>query len=282
MKHIDIAPEDTSVALEQIAEQIALEALSVTAVINRVADLLPDLVNSAKMFLSNNNRDKPTLGPLTVNPSTLEKALTPTTFTNIATLTHPVPPGFKGNLYEYSTVLGAALEFAMTVPSAVTDFNVFLSKMLSSEQARKNSRSAADAFRERSKDRKNLLEANAPFFSAGSRITMSKYGDVIGSNAQYLQFHEQVQKMLELSSEIKLAAVEKLVQDCHELLDALSVGAAENRLDGLSPEMLEAIGLATESVARDVEFYSLTLWGLSGLRESAQKGGESMIRALRY
>ena len=282
MNYLDIAPENTSTALEQTAEQVALEALSVTSVVNRVADLVPDLVNSAKMFLSNNNRDKPTLGPLTVNPSTLQKALTPTTFTNIISLNHPVPPGFRGNLYEYATVLGASLEYAMSVPAALTDFNVFLSKMISSEQARKNVRSTAEAFRDRAKTRKALIDATSPFFSAGSRITNSKYGDVIGSNAQYLQFHEQVQKLLELSSQIKLADVEKLVADCHELLNALSTGAAENRLTGLSPEMLETIGLATESIARDVEFYSLTLWGLSGLRDSAQKGGESMIRALRY
>lgn len=282
MNYLDIAPESPSVALEQIAETIALEAINVTGVINRVADLVPDLVNSAKMFLSNNNRDKPTLGPLTVNPSTLQKALTPTTFTNIVSLNHPVPPGFRGNLYEYSTVLGASLDFAMSVPAALTDFNVFLSKMLSSEQARKNARSTAEVFRERSKARKALAEAAAPFFSGGSRIAIAKYGDVIGSNAQYIQFQEQVQTLLHISSEIKLADVEKLVQDCHELLNALSTNAAENRLGGLSPEMLETIGLATESIARDVEFYSLTLWGLSGLRESAQKGGESMIRALRY
>ncbi len=282
MNFLEIAPENPSVALEQISSQIALEAMSVSTVINRVADLVPDLVHSAKMFLANSNKDKPTLSPLTVNPSTLTKALTPTTFTNLATLNHPVPAGFKGNLYEYAAVLKQSLLFASDTPVVVTDFNVFLSKMISSDEARKNIRSDIDAFKDRTKTRKELINATSPFFSAGSRISNSKYGDVIGSNAQYLQFIDLVQELLQISSTVKLKDVEKLVQDCHELLECLSENAASNKLSNLSPEMLEMIGLATNSVARDIEFYSLTLWALSSLREAAQKGGESLIRALRY
>lgn len=282
MNFLDIAPENTSVALEQISTQVALEALSVSSVVNRVADLVPDLVHSAKMFLGDKNKDKPSLSSLSVNPSTLSKALTPTTFTNLASLNHPVPAGFKGNLYEYTVVLKQALIFASDAPAIITDFNVFLSQMISSEQARKSIRSDVQIFRDRTKTRKELINATTPFFSAGSRINNARYGDVIGSNAQYLQFVDLVQELLQISSAIKLSHVETLVQDCHELLSSLSENAAGNQLSGLSPQMLEMIGLATDSVARDIEYYSLTLWALSGLREATQKGAESLIKALRY
>lgn len=282
MNFIDVAPESHSAALEQISAQIALEALSVSSVVNRVADLVPDLVYAAKTFLTGRNSDKPSLSLLTVNPATLTKALSPTTFTNITSLNHPIPPGFRGNLYSYAAVLRDSLEFATDTPVIITDFNVFLSKMISSEQARKTIRSDVAVFKERAKARKLLIDNTTPYFSAGSRISNAQYGDVIASNAQYLEFIDMVQGMLKLSSTVKLDHVEKLVKDCHDLLDTLSVNAAENKLTGLSPEMLETIGLATESVARDIEFYSLTLWALSSLRDCAQKGGESMLRALRY
>lgn len=282
MQHFTIEPQDVSSALEDISSAISLEAMSVTSVANRVADLVPSLMAAGSAFLDGIGNKKPTLGQLQFSSSVLAKALEGASYAKIGTLSHQVPPGFRGNLYEYTSDLIDNISYANEVTIKLTAFNIFLSKIISSPDARKDSRSMAQAYEDADRTRTELTSKTKAFFSSGSRINHLDYGDVIASNGQYLQFQQLVGKAIIDARKIDVGAVEKLVADAKVLLDTITNDSASGKLNNMSPETLNNLSKATNCVARDVEHYSLTLWAVSHLREAAQNGATAMIRSLRY
>lgn len=282
MKHLSVQPQDISTALEDISEAVALEAMSVTSIVNRIVDLVPALTQAGKTFLSNVNKDKPTLKVMTYSPSVLAKALQPAAYMRIGSLSHPVPPGFRGNLYEYAMLIRDSVKFANDTPAKLTEFNIFLSKLISSPDERKSLKNIADQYRKEDKARDALTNLAKPFFIGGSRINQARYEDIIASNNQYLQYAQTVADAINLSSEVDFKGVERLVADAKDLLEAITQESSKGKMNDMSPEALQYLSAATLSVARSVEFYSTTLWALSHLRECTQNGAEAMIRALRY
>ena len=282
MKHFNIEPQEHTSALEDISSAVALEALSVSSIVNRIVDLVPALTQAGKTFLSKTNKDKPTLQPMSYSASVLAKALEPAAYMRIGSLSHPVPPGFRGNLYEYAKLIHDSLEFANTTPAKLTAFNIFLSKIISSPDERKSIRNVADEYRKEDKVREAFLALAKPYFNAGSRINYAKYEDIIASNGQYLQYCALVAQTIELSANVDFNTVQKLVTDAQELLQSVSQESGKGKMNEMSPETLQHLSAATLSVAKSVEFYSMCLWSLSHLRQCTQEGATAMIRALRY
>lgn len=283
MKMLKIEEVPANVALESIAETMALEAMGLSSIVNRVVDLVPTLVHSAKSFLSSVNRDKPDLAPLHLNKGVLERCFSNAPFSDIVTLSHPVPPGFEGNLYEYSEHLKKQVAYINELPSKLTAFNQFVSELISSPQARKTIKASADKFRAMAGTRKLLVAETRNFFGgATSRIANAKYGDVIGSNAQYLQFSENTVTLVEMANKTSFSDTEKLVRDSKELLEALAQVARDGQLTEMSNLAFDALGAYTETIAREVEMYSLVLFAVAELRACVEQGNAKLIQALRY
>lgn len=282
MKTLTIAEQTPAAALESITETIAIEAMGITGVFNRVQDLVPTLVTATKNYFAS-NADKPDLPQLSINDTVLGRCFDKAPYSDIVSLSHPVPAGFEGNLYDYASVLKQQVLYINTVPAKLTAFNQFVSSLISNAQARKSVRSLASEYREMADSRRVLLEASRKFFPSGnSRVSSRTYGEIIGSNAQYIQLSKLVQAITGEANRTSFKETQKLVADCKELLDALSHSATGGQLTEMSGASMDTLAAYTETVAHEVEMYSMVLFATAELRRSIEEGNKKLIQALRY
>ncbi len=282
MKMLAVPDISAEAKLESIAQNIALEAMGLSSVVSRAAELVPNLVHAVKSFLDGKNKDKPDLATLRINEFMLERIFAKAPFTDIESLSHPVPAGFEGNLYEYSELLKKQVSYINSVPARITAFNQFVSELVTSEQARRQIIGKAEHYRNMASSRRILLAESRNFFGGvNSRISQAKYGDIIGSNAQYVQFSKNVAEVVELANQTSFADTEKLVRDSKEILEALADVAQRGTLSDISNAAFDTLGAYTETIAREIEMYSVVLYALAELRACVEQGNAKMIQALR-
>lgn len=283
MKMLAVEAQHPTEALESIVDIIALESISLPSIMNRIVDLIPTLATSAKSFLTSVNRDKPELASIHINETVLGRCFEKSAYSDIVSLSHPVPPGFTGNLYEYTEVLEKQISYINALPAKLTAFNQFISELISSAQSRRSIRSQGDTYRNMAASRKILLNASRDYFKGtNNRVAFAKYGDVIASNAQYVQFSKTTAGLVDEANRTSFKDTEKLVRDTKELLEALSDAARGGQLSDMSSAAFDTLGAYTETIAREVEMYAVVLFAIADLRACVLEGNEKLIRALRY
>lgn len=282
MKTLRIEEETPVAALESIVESIALEASAAQGFVNRVADLVPTLVTATKNVLSSND-DKPELAPLHLNIGVLQSALKDAPFSDIVSLSHPVPAGMEGNMYDFVSVMEKQVHYINEVPAKLTAFNQFVSGLITSAQTRKSINNFSDEFREMAHERNALLQGSREFFkTATSRIAVKPYGEIVASNTQYIELSKKVQKLVDDANKTSFKNTQKLVKDTKELLDALTTSAMGGQLTEMSGASMETLAVYTTTIAQEVEMYSTVLFMVAELRKSIFEGNAKLIRALRY
>lgn len=282
MKILAIAEPTPQAALESVVDTIALEAMTMSGVFNRVADLVPTLVQSAKNFFAT-NPDKPELPALHLNEAVLSKCFDNAPYSDIVSLSHPVPAGFEGNLYEYAKVLEQQVHYINELPAKLTAFNQFVSGLITNAQSRKSVQNTSDDYRKMAESRKELLQASRSFFpSAHSRIAQRRYGDIVASNNQYLELSRFVVTIVAEANKTTFKDTQKLIADCKELLDALSHSAAGGQLTEMSGASMETLATYTETIAHEAEMYAVVLFAVAELRKCIEQGNKKLIQALRY
>lgn len=282
MKTLHIADEQPVAALEHIVETIALEASAAQGLINRVADMVPTLVAATKNLLAN-NPDKPDLAHLTLNMSPLQNALKDAPYSDIVSLSHPVPAGFEGNLYDFIGLMEKQVHYINELPAKLTSFNQFVSELITSAQTRRSINNSSEMYREMAQQRTGLLREYREYFkSANSRISSKPYGDIISSNTQYLEASKAVVALINEANRTSFKDTQKLIIDCKELLDSLSQTAMGGHLTEMSGASMETLATYTETIAHEIEMYSATLFMVAELRKAILEGNAKMIRALRH
>lgn len=250
--------------LELVNSRLALESVSLESFTDTVRKIIPSISSAIRSFTSGFRYTLSDDNGLTTTVwnqrdwDSLVKTLDGHKFTNLMDLRLYVPEGFKGNLASYAeTLLRAQEHVNKVIGDVVTPYNVFLSKLVTNPNAAKDTRLQLTALNQIKATREALRAQLAEYFTPGSTVAYCKVGDAVANNADWKMLGESL-KSIHADFDIKRPAqVKEAVDDCSELLDALSNSAAENGLRDISSQTLRTLGDATLEVAREIEFFSV-------------------------
>lgn len=270
MNHTTSHPELRS--LELVNSRLALESMALESFADTVRKIIPSLASSIKAFTTNFRyvlSDDKGATNFSYNDRDFEnlvKMLEGHKYTNLMDLRMYVPEGFKGNITAYAATLQRAqVHVAKVIGDVVVPYNVFLSKLVTNPNAAKDTKLQLSALNQIKQAREFLKGQLGEYFQAGSTASYCKLGDAVESNNDWKLLFAALNG-INTDFDIKRAEqVKNAVDDCSQLLDALSTAAQENGLREISPQTLRTLGDATLEVAREIEFFSLVNYQVSVL-----------------
>ena len=239
--------------------RIALEAGFLADLSKTIAAIVPNMVSATKEFLSTRqfvpNEAKP-------RPDFLSK-MDKLNYAALMALDINVPEGFVGNLETYTKLLQeSAVHAAGIVQDVLEPYNKFLSGLISNPNVRLDSRSVLPQLVKRDTARQNHNSRIDRQFRLTSTNDTAKYGKVIGRNAEWDGIVLGLVAAGKTMGYAPNETVQKSVDTCLELLDGLKVQAQTGGLDKTSGPQLRNLSESTLSVAREVEFFSITSYRL--------------------
>ncbi len=267
MKHtkLQFAQESYYEMATRINKRIALEAGFLANLGQSVREILPNLFNSASEHISSIKFVSTSPEKTSERPGFLQ-LLDKHNYVHISSLNVTVPEGFNGNLAEYSGILEKCSKHASELIAEVLNpYNTFLSKLLSSQNARQNNYAELNYLAKRDVLREQLNVEVGKHFRAGSVATTQPMGKVI---ARMVDWDNVILTMPRITKNISFSeqsAVQKAVDECVALIDSIRGVVSEGELDGISGPMMKQLSEATLSVAREVEFYSITAFRIKML-----------------
>ncbi len=282
MKALHLEEPTGMVALEALNATVALEAFSLRAVVNRAADIIPNLAHAFREVLTTHKGDKYDLKPLSVNTVVLNKTLAAAKYLEVARLNVFVPQGLQGNLKEYLETLLVALNFTNGIQERMIKFNQLVSGLITDKNTRQSTRDLSLATSGMENERVGVMEQLSKFMKEGSRSDRATLGQTFGSLGEINDCILLVANILDQANHITMLEVEKLTTDASELLKTLGEQAVEGKIEGMSPEAYKSLSSATLTMARDVELHAVLMFSVYQAKKSIEYTAESLIKTLRY
>lgn len=267
----------------RVDRRIGLEAGILSNFANTLREGIPSMLSSVTSALRSAEipEDTSKKGVQFHRPEFL-RLLEKHNYVHLSALSVFVPEGFKGNLAMYAIALLESAEHAnKVVADSINPYNTFLSTLLSSSNARLSSFAELSYLAKKDLARDNLNKEIGKFFNAGSTASKQPMGSVISRNADWQALLLTLPRIQKASEEVSRQTVQKSVDECLELIGAVKEGAKAGELDNLSGPMIKQLSQATLSVAREVEFYSVTAFRIGTLNTVVDQSINSVTNALK-
>lgn len=282
MKTLSLEQENPMDRLSDIAGTAALEAFTLKSIGNRIADILPTLAHSYRQYAYTHKSDKLDLTPLDVNRVILQKALSKANYLDIAKFAVVVPQGHEGNMFDFLEVFKNCLEFTNKIAERMTSYNQLLSALISSENVRSSTKDLSIATDKIEAQRVALKNSLARFAKINSRSDRKPLGDTYRSLGELEKTVALASEIMNMSIELDLASINKLINDSVELLDELERRALEGTIENISSQMYKSLASSTLTMARDAEFHALMCYKAYEIKSSMELTCKELIKALRY
>jgi 3-methyladenine DNA glycosylase Tag len=169
-----------------------------------------------------------------------------------------VPEGFQGNAFEYAKILQMSLDHTdRLVSNILLPFNEIISSFITNTNAQQSTVNKAQYLIQTDSQRNKLNTLIGKFFTA-SAMTSDKLGKFYQQNQEVAYVNEEISKLSKALEESNISLVQKTISHSLELINALQSSNQFGDMKKMSPQSVKAIGEATLSVAREVEFYGIT------------------------
>jgi hypothetical protein len=133
----------------------------------------------------------------------------------------------------------------------------------------------------RDAEREHYQKEIGQFFTHGSTTAKSSVGECFTRNADWKPFLNGLGDLRRDAELTKPDVVQATVKDIMDLLDALKNAVHAGELDSSSAATLKNLSEGTLSAAREVEFYSVTMfrvWTLSNITETNMKAMPALLK----
>lgn len=270
--------------LRRIDARVSMEGEHLVNFAETLRGVVPTLVDTTKSFLSRfTGKDSPLTAiekPVTLNYNEFRKFVSlmeDQRYMSITNLRWFVPEGFEGKILDYVETLLPCAGHAESVISAVLNpYAQFLSRIVTSKNATMNTSRDLGFLAKRDVERELLQNDIAKFFKHGSTGAKSTIGDVISRNADWKPFFNDLGALREASDALKPEVVQAQVKDVMHLLDALKTAVHNGELDNSSASTLKNLSEGTLSAAKEVEFYSITMFRIFTLMNITETNMKAM------
>lgn len=277
--------------LERIGARVSLESEHLANFATTLRNVVPSLVDTTKGFLTRLIGKESQLATIekpnddVLNYTEFRKFLMlmeAQRYMSITNLRWYVPEGFKGHMVPYVETLMQCVKHTNGIVGEVLNpYAQFLSRIVSSKNATMNTTRDLGFLAKRDAEREHYQKEVGQFFSHGSSTAKSSIGECFTRNADWKPFLNGLGDLRRDSEFVKPDVVQQTVKDVMQLLDALKDAVHAGELDNSSAATLKNLSEGTLSAAREVEFYSVTMfriWTLSNVTETNMKAMPALLK----
>lgn len=277
--------------LERIGARVSLESEHLANFATTLRNVVPSLVDTTKGFLTRLIGKESQLATIekpnddVLNYTEFRKFLMlmeAQRYMSITNLRWYVPEGFKGHMVPYVETLMQCVKHTNGIVGEVLNpYAQFLSRIVSSKNATMNTTRDLGFLAKRDAEREHYQKEVGQFFSHGSSTAKSSIGECFTRNADWKPFLNGLGDLRRDSEFVKPDVVQQTVKDVMQLLDALKDAVHAGELDNSSASTLKNLSEGTLSAAREVEFYSVTMfriWTLSNVTETNMKAMPALLK----
>ncbi len=240
--------------------------------------LIPGIMSEFKDFVAHfsNSNNKPAI-QLTSKQTELVKTLGKHAYFDLAPLYVTVPEGLNVGYRAYCEALETALQFAEILPEELSNYETFISRLLSNEDDVKSTDYAKFKYDTMNKDLDASVAKIARCFKKNDHTTEMKYGQVIQSNGEWSTVFEQVNSIVKRIEAVDRTSLLKQIERTTKLLDMFQGKIKRHEIDNISHEMVAKVGDYTYIVARYLEYYSVTHYRVLALAEAINQTTEKVL-----
>jgi hypothetical protein len=270
--------------LRRIDARVSMEGEHLANFAETLRGVVPTLVDTTKSFLSRftakDSQLSQTEKPVVLSYNEFRKfvdLMEKQKYVAIANLRWFVPEGFSGHMLSYTAALEAcALHAEGIIGEVLNPYAQFLSRIITSKNATMNTTRDLGFLAKRDVQREDLQGIVGKFFVHGSTGAKSTIGDTFSRNADWKPFFNDLGKLRDSSDRVKPEVVQGQVNDIMGLLDGLKSAVHNGELDGSSSQTLKNLSEGTLSAAREVEFYSVTMFRIFTLMNITDSNMKAM------
>lgn len=273
--------ENFTLSLESIDERIAMEAGMISSITNMISDLVPNMIFGAKKIYNHFVKlEKPDLRLLMVDERKLKRALNPNSFADLSNIEIAMPEGFSGNTLTLFNCIKENVQYVNNAPPRLQDYIKFISGLISSSEGRRSLSDYSAIMKAVDKEREEQIAKYAANFTPGSVRSMMKYGDVVENNNQWIECISVVRSCMETALKHKIKDVQSQVDIVVRLLDDINSRVSKGTMNDMTPETLRTLSAMTLTMAREVEFYALTMYHLSESKRHYEESSKQLIQCM--
>lgn len=280
-KHLSIPAAPDTQSLELLQQRIALESEFLANFTRTVKEVVPSIVDAVKGYFAEHPVAQPVKFASDAPMPQFVRLMNQHNYLHTSKLGMYVPEGFSGSLVAYAEHLyTCAAHASLVVSDVLTPYNQFLSSLISTDQTRLSTRDPLAFLDTIQRSREALNAQVGQHFKAGSTISRTTVGEVIQRNKDWEALLHLMPKLKDKMTSVTPQAVNKAMDDTLSLLDAVKVSATSGDLSQISAQTLRALGQHTLSVAREVEFYSITYFRVQVLDKAVEDSIKQLTAAL--
>lgn len=277
----DIATLDD---LRRIDARVSMEGEHLANFAETLRGVVPTLVDTTKSFLgrftAKDSQLTQTEKPVALNYGEFRKfvdLMEKQKYMAIESLRWFVPEGFTGSMVEYTAALElCSIHAEGIIADVLNPYAQFLSRIITSKNATMNTTRDLGFLAKRDVERESLQTSVGKFFVHGSTGAKTTIGQCFSRNADWKPFFNGLGLLRDSSDRVKPEVVQGQVKDIMGLLDGLKSAVHNGELDGSSSQTLKNLSEGTLSAAREVEFYSVTMFRIFTLMNITQSNMKAM------
>lgn len=254
----------------RIDRRIAMEAGFLSNFATTIREAIPSMLTSISDALSSLSFSDQISRQKTIsnNRTAFLNAIKKSNFVELSDTKIFVPEGFQGHLPSYVEVLKLCANHAgKVVADVLMPYNLFLSQLLSSDDARLSSFGKLGYLSNTDVKREEFTKLTSNYFVKGSTQVKQPYGKTFNRNSEWEDMFISQNETVKAIEQVNRKTVQNSVDDCVQLIEAIKQATNDGEMNNLSGPMVKQLSSATLSVANEVAFYSITVYRVNGMEK---------------
>lgn len=243
-----------------------LESFTMTSIQEMAYKLIPNIVDEFKGIISSFSTTKPAI-QLTSKQKDFLKEIAKHPYFDLTPLYVYVPEGLQTSYKTYCEALRDALKYAEAIPVELSNYQTFISRLLSNDDDLKSTDYVEFKYKTLNKELDASINFTSKCFKKNNHDTEVKYGQIIQNHSEWQVVFQEINLLATEIEKINRTELLKQVENITELLEMLKNKIKRKEINNISPEMLAKIADYTYIVARYMEYYSVTYFRIKALVE---------------
>jgi hypothetical protein len=264
--------------VELHSEGFAMEGINVAAfqgMFKSLVDSVKATVNHMSSFL---NFEK--VGRLTIEPKKFSSTMHSIPYTAVGEMSAVVPEGLKGTFLEAIEAVEKCVDHIPSGIRMLDEYEAFLAQFISDKKFNNASYDDKKVHLNAEKTRMGLYAGVGKVFTTGSYKTKQKVKDVVKRNGDWEIIMTKTNEMVSKLEGIDREAIQRKINQCSAYLEIISGDFQKEKDRKVSSEAAQRLGNMAHSVAKEMEFFSLTYFRTLSLQGAVQNTSEAIHRAV--
>lgn len=183
-----------------------------------------------------------------------------------------VPEGLEVTYDEYLVELDKSVErIEGLVSNVLNPFSAFLAGLVTNKEAQLSTFSFNATNKGVEKEREALLKDLGECFGKGRTQTNVTYGDVVKRNQDWESVLTRTIVLTGRVNHIDRRVIQKKIAECSQLLETIYKKLQRGEFENVTPEVVQNFADGAYQVARELEFYSTTVYRVHAYTHSVKR-----------